>query len=138
LVKKFIKYVHCLIKVLDQRRSHGYSQLAGHQKNSFAHCAYAQKKILRCASLSELATATGQSAETDINTSMSEQYLLPMARNTLTGQTVKTQDLTGSRFTPSQRALAEDMAQQLGDRMTARTGEPWQGFLQLYTPTTRR
>ena len=69
---------------------------------------------------------------------MSEQYLLPMARNTLTGQTVKTQDLTGSRFTPSQRALAEDMAQQLGDRMTARTGEQWQGFLQLYTPTIRR
>jgi hypothetical protein len=73
-----------------------------------------------------------------INISMSEQYLLPMARNTLTGQTVKTQDLTGSRFTQSQRALAEDMAQQLGDRMTARTGEPWQGFLQLYTPTIRR
>lgn len=69
---------------------------------------------------------------------MSEQYLLPMARNTLTGQTVKTQDLTGSRFTPSQRALAEDMARQLGERMTARTGEQWQGFLQLYTPTTRR
>jgi len=73
-----------------------------------------------------------------INICMSEQYLLPMARNTLTGQTVKTQDLTGSRFTQSQRALAEDMARQLGDRMTARTGEQWQGFLQLYTPTTRR
>ena len=74
----------------------------------------------------------------DINIHMSEQYLLPMARNTLTGQTVKTQDLTGNRFTQAQRFLAEDMAQQLADRMSARTGEPWQGFVQSYTPTTRR
>lgn len=66
------------------------------------------------------------------------EYLLPMARNLLTGQTVKTQDLTGERFKPSQRALAEDMAQQLADKMTARTREPWQGFVQTYTPTQRR
>lgn len=66
------------------------------------------------------------------------EYLLPMARNLLTGQTVKTQDLTGERFKPSQRALAEDMAQQLADKMTARTREPWQGFIQAYTPTQRR
>jgi hypothetical protein len=69
---------------------------------------------------------------------MSEQYLLPMARNTLTGQTVKTQDLTGARFTQQQRVLAENMAQQLAERMTARTGELWQGFVQLYTPSVRR
>jgi hypothetical protein len=66
------------------------------------------------------------------------EYLLPMARNLLTGQTVKTQDLTGERFTQKQRALAEDMAQQLADKMTARTREPWQGFVQTYTPTYRR
>ena len=69
---------------------------------------------------------------------MSEQYLLPMARNSVTGQTVKTQDLTGARFTQQQRVLAEDMADQLANRMTARTGESWQGFVKLYTPTQRR
>jgi hypothetical protein len=72
-----------------------------------------------------------------INIHMSEQYLLPMARNTVTGQTVKTQDLTGTRFTQRQRVLAEDTARQLADRMTARTGDTWQGFTQLYTPTVR-
>jgi hypothetical protein len=72
-----------------------------------------------------------------INIAMSEQYLLPMARNTITGQTVKTQDLTGARFTQKQRVLAEDMARQLADRMTARTGAEWQGFVKLYTPSER-
>jgi hypothetical protein len=48
-----------------------------------------------------------------INIHMSEQYLLPMARNMITGQTVKTQDLTGTRFTQRQRVLAEDTARQL-------------------------
>ena len=66
------------------------------------------------------------------------QYLLPMARNTVTGQTVKTQDLTGARFTMTQRVLAEDMAAQLAHKMTARTGDQWQGFVQTYTPSVRR
>ena len=68
---------------------------------------------------------------------MSEQYLLPMARNSVTGQTVKNQDLTGARFTQRQRVLAEDMASQLAARMTARTGETWLGFVKLYTPSVR-
>jgi len=68
---------------------------------------------------------------------MSEQYLLPMARSTVTGQTIKSQDLTGTRFTQKQRILAEDMARQLADRMTARTGAEWQGFVKLYTPSER-
>ena len=68
---------------------------------------------------------------------MNTQYLLPMARNMITGETVKTQDLTGARFTQKQRVLAEDMAQQLADRMTARTGAEWQGFVKLYTPSER-
>ena len=72
-----------------------------------------------------------------INIHMSEQYLLPMARNMITGQTVKTQDLTGTRFTQRQRVLAEDTARQLADRMSARTGDTWQGFVKLYTPTVR-
>ena len=79
----------------------------------------------------------GTSTAFDINISMSEQYLLPMARNSVTGQTVKNQDLTGARFTQKQRVLAEDIADQLADRMTARTGDKWQGFVKLYTPTQR-
>lgn len=68
---------------------------------------------------------------------MNEQYLLPMARNTLTGQTVKTQDLTGTRFALNQRRLAQDMADQTAAKMSARTGESWQGFLVEYRPTNR-
>jgi hypothetical protein len=60
-----------------------------------------------------------------------------MARNTVTGQTVKTQDLTGARFELSQRVLAEDMARQLAEKMTHRTGVEWQGFVETYTPTRR-
>ena len=73
-----------------------------------------------------------------INISMSEQYLLPMARNIVTGQTVKNQDLTGTVFPQRQRMLAEDIAGQLAARMTARTGDTWQGFVRLYTPSQRR
>ena len=69
---------------------------------------------------------------------MSEQYLLVMARNVVTGQTVKNQDLTGARFTQRQRVLAEQESEQLALRMTARTGDTWQGFVKLYTPTQRR
>jgi len=79
----------------------------------------------------------GSSTTFDINIRMSEQYLLPMARNSVTGQTVKTQDLTGTRFTQRQRVLAEDTARQLAERMSARTGDVWQGFVRLYTPTVR-
>ena len=77
----------------------------------------------------------GTSTAFGINIYMSEQYLLPMARNTVTGQTVKNQDLTGTRYTQSQRVLAEDIAGQLALRMTARTGDTWLGFVRLYTPT---
>jgi len=79
----------------------------------------------------------GTSTAFGINIYMSEQYLLPMARNTVTGQTVKNQDLNGTTFTQRQRMLAEEIAGQLADRMTARTGEAWQGFVKLYTPTVR-
>jgi len=68
---------------------------------------------------------------------MEQQYLLVKARNTRTGQTVKNQDLTGSRFSLGQRTLAEDSARQLADKMTARTGDAWVGFCEAYTPTTR-
>ena len=68
---------------------------------------------------------------------MEQQFLLVKARNTRTGQTVKNQDLTGARFNLGQRTLAEDSAQQLADKMTARTGDAWVGFCEAYTPTTR-
>jgi hypothetical protein len=65
------------------------------------------------------------------------QYLLAKARSS-TGQTVKNQDLTGHRFTHAQRAIAQETADQLAVKMTARTGEPWTGFVEAYTPTVRR
>ena len=80
----------------------------------------------------------GASTAFGINIYMSEQYLLPMARNMITGQTVKNQDLTGTKFTQKQRVLAEEIAGQLADRMSARTGESWSGFVQLYTPSVRQ
>ena len=86
----------------------------------------------------DLAELYGSSAAFDINTCMTQQYLLPMARNLKTGQTVKTQDLTGTRLLPQQRKIAEALSTQLADKMTARTGDTWVGFTQLYTPTTRR
>ena len=80
----------------------------------------------------------GTSTAFGINIYMSEQYLLPMARNMITGQTVKNQDLTGTKFTQKQRVLAEEIAGQLALRMSARTGESWSGFVQLYTPSVRQ
>lgn len=68
---------------------------------------------------------------------MTTQYLLPKARNVVTGQTVKTQDLTGSRFTLQQRALAEEMADQLARKMSDRTGESWVGIVEPYIPSQR-
>jgi len=50
-------------------------------------------------------------------------YLLPTARNLLTGQRQKIQDLTGDRLTESQRSIAEEKAQQLADKLTAKTRE---------------
>ncbi len=61
-----------------------------------------------------------------------------MARNLTTGQTVKTQDLTGTRLTLKQRAIAEEKSQQLADKMTARTKQPWTGYVIEYTPSVRR
>lgn len=68
---------------------------------------------------------------------MTKQYLLPMARSLTTGRTIKTQDLTGARFELHQRVLAQDLADQVAERMTQRTGETWVGFLETYTPRTK-
>lgn len=69
---------------------------------------------------------------------MADQFLVCKARNLATGQTVKNQDLTGARFELRQRTLAEDQANQLAEKMSSRTGQPWVGFVELYTPTFRR
>ena len=66
------------------------------------------------------------------------QYLITKARNIITGQTVMEQDLTGARFELRQRVLAEDQANQLAAKMTRNTGETWQGFVEVYTPATRK
>lgn len=60
------------------------------------------------------------------------------ARNMVTGQTVKNQDLTGARIELRQRAIAEEQADQLAVKMQSRTGQPWSGFVEVYTPTSRR
>jgi len=66
------------------------------------------------------------------------QYLVTKARNIVTGQTVKNQDLTGARLELRQRALAEDLADQLAAKMTLRTGQTWTGFVEVYTPSVRQ
>ena len=68
---------------------------------------------------------------------MTQQYLMVKARNLVTGQTVKNQDLTGARLELRQRTIAEDQADQLAVKMSARTGQEWQGFVEVYTPTSR-
>jgi hypothetical protein len=66
-----------------------------------------------------------------------QKYLLPKARNTVTGQTVKQQDLTGARFTMAQRVIAEEVAQQLAQKISDRTGQVWVGIVEEYTPSQR-
>jgi len=65
-------------------------------------------------------------------------YLLPMARNLLTGQLQKIQDLTGDRLTLSQRFIAEEKAQKLANTLSARTREPWVPEVQEYEPSEAR
>ncbi len=67
-----------------------------------------------------------------------DKYLLPMARNLTTGQTIKMQDLTGHRYTLAQRDIAQERADQLAAKMESRTRNPWVGFLTEYTPSQRR
>lgn len=66
------------------------------------------------------------------------QFLLSKARNTVTGQTVKQQDLTGARFTLAQRGMCQEVADRLAADMTARTGDQWVGLCEAYTPTQRK
>lgn len=69
---------------------------------------------------------------------MANKYLLPKAINQRTRQTVKEQDLHGGRFEIHQRALAQQQADFLAERMAKRTGDEWKGFVEEYVPTERR
>jgi hypothetical protein len=60
-----------------------------------------------------------------------------MARNTRTGQTVKTQDLSGRRYTQQQSTQAAAAADECAAKMSARTGDQWRGFVKSYTPSSR-
>lgn len=66
------------------------------------------------------------------------KYLVSKARNLVTGQSVKNQDLTGARYRLDQRIIAQALADQLAHKMTVRTQEPWEGFVEEYTPTVRK
>ncbi len=67
-----------------------------------------------------------------------QQYLIAKARNTVTGETQVSQDLTGARFQLHQRRLAEDRANQLALGLTERSGQQWTGFIERYVPSQRR
>jgi hypothetical protein len=69
---------------------------------------------------------------------MTQQYLLPKARNPLTGQTVKQQDLNGLRYGLHERRVCQQIADQLAATMQRKTGDEWLGFVEAYTPTYRR
>ena len=68
----------------------------------------------------------------NLESKMTQQYLMPKARNTLTGQTVMEMDLTGTRLELRQRSLAETLSKQLADKMIRQTTHPWQGFVDVY------
>jgi hypothetical protein len=61
-----------------------------------------------------------------------ETYLMPMARNSETRQTVQGRDL-GGRYTLAQRWIAEEMAQKLATKLTERTRQTWRPFVKEYT-----
>jgi hypothetical protein len=76
----------------------------------------------------------GSCAAFDINITMT-QYIMPMARNSRTGETIKEMDLTGGRYQMHQRRECLITAQRLAAQLTARTGDAWTAVIQPYTPT---
>ena len=63
---------------------------------------------------------------------MDQTYLMPMAKNLITKQTVKSQDLSGYRFRQDQRSEALLVADQLAAQLSERTGDNWQPLLRPY------
>jgi len=60
---------------------------------------------------------------------------MPMARNTVTGQTQKIQDLAGGRLNQSQHRLAQQIAEQYAHKLSKTTGATWEGFIKDYSAT---
>jgi hypothetical protein len=58
---------------------------------------------------------------------------MPMARNTVTKQVVKSQDLSGARLNMRQHDQAQLKAERLAVDMTERTHQLWVGFVRAYT-----
>jgi hypothetical protein len=65
-------------------------------------------------------------------------YILPMARNRRTGETVKVHDLSGSRYQRHQQHDCLLEAERLARQLTDRTGDVWIAVVQPYTPATLR
>ena len=63
-----------------------------------------------------------------------QTYLLPMAYCKDTGQKMKVQDLTGHKYTSSQRKWALEAAQRMAKNQSARTNREWVGIVEEYTP----
>jgi hypothetical protein len=64
---------------------------------------------------------------------MAQQYLAVKARNMITGETVVSKDLAGQRLELRQRTVANLEARLLAEQMTRRKGEPWQGFVEVFS-----
>ena len=62
-----------------------------------------------------------------------QQYIIPMARNLRTGETVKSQDLSGIRYIPSQRRECQLLAERLANQMTQRGQDTWTAIVQTYS-----
>ena len=61
------------------------------------------------------------------------KYFVIKARCIDTNQTILAQDLTGYRFSESNRAAAERAAANFAERTSKRTGKHWQGSVKLVT-----
>lgn len=64
------------------------------------------------------------------------RYLQPLAHNPHTGHTVKSQDLSGYRYTD--RAQAQRVAESLAEDLTARTGQTWVAGVRPFDIQTTR
>ena len=65
-----------------------------------------------------------------LNTLM--DYLQPIAINDRTGQTQKSQDLSGHRYLRTERSQAQRAAEALALALTRRTGQTWRAALRSY------
>ncbi len=62
-----------------------------------------------------------------------QKFIMPMARNSSTGVTVKSVDLAGRRYQPHETRECRLLAERLAQQMTARTGETWEARIVEYS-----